>query len=166
MTLAQVRVDERLVHGQVVLGWIPALGVRRLLVLDDEAARDPRLRGSMALAVPDEVHVAFRPLPEAAAAIAELARDPAPGMVVLRSIDDACRAFGLGARFPRLTLGNVHAAPGRAALSAAIHLDAGDLDDLESLGAAGIQVEARTLPADAPIPFDRLRRLSPPAAPA
>ena len=45
-----VRVDNRLIHGQVVEAWLPHLKVQRVVVADDEAASSPLIRAAMALA--------------------------------------------------------------------------------------------------------------------
>jgi hypothetical protein len=53
--IALARIDERLVHGQVLVGWVPHLGARRVVVADDEAARSPLARAAMSLALPPGV---------------------------------------------------------------------------------------------------------------
>jgi mannose/fructose/N-acetylgalactosamine-specific phosphotransferase system component IIB len=40
MSLRLVRIDDRLIHGQVVAVWLRALGARRIVIVDDAAARD------------------------------------------------------------------------------------------------------------------------------
>src|SRR5207253_2194828 len=53
--VALVRVDNRLVHGQVLEAWLPALGAHGILVADDEAAGNVLARSAMALAIPPKV---------------------------------------------------------------------------------------------------------------
>ena len=50
-----VRVDNRLVHGQVLEAWLPALDAHGVLVADDEAAGNVLARSAMALAIPPRV---------------------------------------------------------------------------------------------------------------
>ena len=57
-----VRVDNRLIHGQVVEAWLPHLKVSRVVVADDEAASSPLIRAAMALAVQSAIEVQILPL--------------------------------------------------------------------------------------------------------
>ena len=50
--IALVRVDNRLVHGQILEAWMPRLRATALVVADDDAARSPLARAAMTLAVP------------------------------------------------------------------------------------------------------------------
>ncbi|MFL5446580.1 MAG: PTS sugar transporter subunit IIB, partial [Myxococcales bacterium] len=49
--MALVRVDNRLVHGQVLEAWVPALSVQAILVADDEVAGNALARAAMGLAI-------------------------------------------------------------------------------------------------------------------
>ena len=57
MSLVLVRVDDRLIHGQVVGGWLPVVQAERIVVVSDLAAADPLQTGMMRLAVPEGVSV-------------------------------------------------------------------------------------------------------------
>lgn len=37
MTISLVRIDDRLIHGQVAFGWTTALGINTILVVNDDA---------------------------------------------------------------------------------------------------------------------------------
>ena len=55
MSVALVRIDDRLVHGQVVIGWIPHLNATEILVVSEAAAKDPMQRALMEIALPEGV---------------------------------------------------------------------------------------------------------------
>ena len=57
-----LRIDGRLIHGQVVEAWLPGLKVARVVVADDEAAHSPLMKTAMGLAVPPELEVDILPL--------------------------------------------------------------------------------------------------------
>ena len=59
-----LRIDSRLIHGQVVEAWLPGLKVARVVVADDEAAHSPLMKTAMGLAVPPELEVDILPLGE------------------------------------------------------------------------------------------------------
>src|SRR5207302_6746637 len=86
--VALVRVDNRLVHGQVLEAWLPALGAHGILVADDEAAGNVLARSAMALAIPPKV--SFQVLRvEAAADLLKTGPLAQRTLVLLRDVRDA-----------------------------------------------------------------------------
>ena len=47
-----IRIDDRLIHGQTIVAWCPTLGIKELIGIDDESARNPTLRSIMTMGVP------------------------------------------------------------------------------------------------------------------
>jgi mannose/fructose/N-acetylgalactosamine-specific phosphotransferase system component IIB len=157
--LLLVRVDNRLVHGQVLEAWLPAIDAQGILVADDEAARNTLVRSAMSLAIPPRV--TFQVLPVAKAA--ELLRPGGQGapsprtLLLLRDVRDAVALARGGVALPKLNLGNVHFASGRKQVSASVYLDAAEMDALESLAAAGTVVEVRAVPNEPPVALSVLK---------
>lgn len=157
--LALVRIDNRLVHGQVLEAWLPAIDAGGIVVADDEAARNTLVRSAMSLAIP--AHVAFEVL-----RLDEAARELRPGgkgppatrtLVLVRDVRDAVALASGGVPLPRLNLGNVHFASGRRQVSNSVYLDAGEIEALQKLAAAGTEVEARAVPGEAKVSFEELK---------
>lgn len=150
--VALIRVDNRLVHGQVLEAWLPALDAHGVLVADDEAASNVLARSAMALAIPPKVQ--FQVLKVSGAA--ELLRPGgkgAPGvrtLVLVRDVRDAMALAEQGVALPRLNLGNVHFATGRRQVAPTVYLDAGELEALSRLASRGTEVEVRAVPAEHP----------------
>jgi len=144
-----VRVDNRLIHGQVVEAWLPHLKVARVVVADDEAAHSPLIRAAMGLAVQPQVEVEIRPLQEVD--FAAVSGDGVRTLLLLRNIQDVVVAGGRGLRVQTLNLGNVHFEAGRRQVSPSVFLSRADLDRLKMLAAAGAEVEARAVPSDRPV---------------
>jgi PTS system mannose-specific IIB component len=157
--IALVRVDNRLLHGQVLETWIPRLRARAVVVADDEAAASPLARAAMTLCVPPEVETAIEPLGQVR--FAELAARPEPVLVLVREVAALTRARALGltpAQAPRLNLGNVHFVEGRRPVSPSVFLSGEELAALKALAAAGFEVEARAIPSDPPAGLGELER--------
>lgn len=157
--VALVRVDNRLVHGQVLEAWVPALDADALLVADDEAAGNVLARSAMSLAIPSRLRFSVLRI----AAAADLLRpggQGAPGartLVLVRDVRDAESLAGAGVPLAALNLGNVHFAAGRRAVTASVHLSPGEVAALERLAAAGTQIEARAVPNEAAVPLAAIR---------
>jgi N-acetylgalactosamine PTS system EIIB component len=157
--IALVRVDNRLVHGQIVEAWGPRFGIRRIVVADDETAQNALARAAMTLALPDDL--AAEVVPESSVDWAALAASPERVLVLFREVEELRRAAGRGlspAMAPRVNLGNVHHGPGRRPVSPSVFLREDELAALRDLAAMGFAVEARALPSDSPLDVEAMAR--------
>ena len=147
MTVALVRVDNRLLHGQVIEAWLPVLEADRIVVADDEAARNRLMRAALEICVPPGTDLAVTPVEEAGVHAADARRT----LVLVREVRDAVRARAAGLRFRSLNVGNVHHAPGRRLITASIYLASDEVASLEALAAEGVEVDLRAVPTEAPL---------------
>ena len=65
MKIVMCRVDERLVHGQVIASWSKILSIRQILVIDDQLAKDSFMGTVLAMAAPSGVKVELVSVDEA-----------------------------------------------------------------------------------------------------
>ncbi len=152
--IAFVRVDNRLIHGQVVEAWVPHLRVSRVVVADDEAAQSPLMRAAMSLALPGAVEVQIASVRDVD--FGALANDSKPTLVLLRDVPSAQAAQGRGLPLTHLNLGNVHFGNGRRQVSPSVFLSREDVQALETLGGSGAEVEARGVPSDRPVKLSEI----------
>ena len=153
-----VRIDNRLVHGQVLEAWVPALRVQALLVADDEAAGDTFAQAAMGLALGDGLVLEVLTLAEAAARLGPGGPGPVVGtLLLLREVESAVALARAGVPLPRLNLGNVHFRAGRRPVSSTVYLDDAELSALEALGRAGCEIEVRAVPTEQPLFLPALR---------
>ncbi len=152
--IALVRVDNRLIHGQVVEAWLPTLRVARVAVADDEASDSPLVRAAMGLAVPSSVEVLVEPL--GAMDFTRLSEDAVPTLLLVRDVGGVSEAVDRGLPAGPINLGNVHFAAGRRQVSPSVYLSAEELHVLEGLETRGAHVEARAVPADRSLPLAEL----------
>jgi PTS system mannose-specific IIB component len=150
--IALVRVDNRLLHGQILEAWLPRLGARRVVVADDQSTRSPLARQAMTLCLPPDLPAAVAPVE--AVDWDELAARPEPVLVLVRDVADLARAASSGMTprlAPRVNVGNVHFAEGRRPVTPSVFLTVEEADTLGRLAAAGYDVELRAIPSDAPL---------------
>ena len=157
MTVALVRVDDRLVHGQVVVGWGRPLGAAFVAVVDDVLAASDWEQELYRLGAPEDLPLEFVTVAEAAGRRAAWDADPRPGIVLLGDVATASALAAAGVRFPRLNLGGIHHRPGRAERLPYVFLTDEELASLDQLAAAGVEVTAQDLPATSPVPLRELR---------
>lgn len=141
------RVDNRLVHGQVLEAWVPRLGAQAVVVVDREKARDPLHR--MILEGLGRPGLEVR-LEDPAGAARWLAREGRERrvLVLFEGLAQALEALEAGVEFAVLNLGNLHPRPGSRPVTPTVYLTEEDWRGLERLRAAGVEVEARAVPAD------------------
>jgi len=154
-----VRVDNRLLHGQILEAWVPRLKIQRVVIADDEAAGNPLALAAMTLCVPPELPIEVLPVRDVD--WAALAEDRNRTLVLVRDVADLsqARAAGLTAQLaPRVNVGNVHFAPGRHAVTSSVFLAGPELRQLRSLEGDGFAIEARAIPAEAPTGMAEIER--------
>lgn len=152
--IALVRVDNRLIHGQVVEAWLPHLHAERVAVADDEAAQSPLVRAAMGLAVQPQVEVVIEPLSKVP--FGNLGADPRRTLILLRDVRQVLQAKAQGLSLGHLNLGNVHYQSGRVQVSPSVFLSPEELDQLKMLASEGVEVEARGVPTDRPVTLSEM----------
>lgn len=152
MAIALLRVDERLIHGQVVIAWGNHLRSRRYVVLDDDLADSEWEQDLYRLAVPHKAEACFYRVDEAPRLFRELRQDPTATVVLFRNlmaamaVDPAAWEAG-----DALNLGMLHHKEGSSAVRSYLHLDEGDRAAVKALGALGVRVYGRDLPSSSPV---------------
>ncbi len=149
MPLELVRVDCRLIHGQVVETWLPHTGANCLLVANDDLASNGFLRSVMELAVPPSIHVMFCALDEVAGRLAEIDRRGEKAILLCSSFSDALRIYHSGVRFPSLNIGNLNYAAGKVQISPSVFFSPEDFDLVHCFCHSGVAVVIRATPFDA-----------------
>jgi mannose/fructose/N-acetylgalactosamine-specific phosphotransferase system component IIB len=157
MPIVLFRVDERLIHGQVVVGWGGPLHADRMVVVDDELAASPWEQELYCLGVPPEIEARFHPVDEARAELEAWKADPRRTIVLVRDVATARRVAESGALAgEEVNLGGIHHAEGRAQVLPYLYLRPAERDALHEIAALGATVAARDLPASRRVPLDEL----------
>jgi PTS system mannose-specific IIB component/fructoselysine and glucoselysine-specific PTS system IIB component len=157
VTVALVRVDDRLVHGQVVVGWGRPLRAAFVAVVDDALAGSPWEQELYQLGAPEDLPLEFVTVAGAVTRLPAWEADPRPGMVLLGEVATATALVAAGARIPRLNLGGIHHRPGRTERLPYVFLTDAEMTELAALERSGIEVTAQDVPASRPVPIGELR---------
>ncbi|HEY6866424.1 MAG TPA: PTS sugar transporter subunit IIB [Candidatus Eisenbacteria bacterium] len=143
------RVDDRLIHGQVIVAWGRRLRPSRIWVVDDASAADPWERDLLATVAPG-IEVKVATVAEAAAAYAEEAAAAGGAFLLVRDLRSALALVEAGAAIASFTLGGLHYAPGRDKINEYIYLGAEDRRAARALLARGVRLEVQDVPATRP----------------
>lgn len=147
-----VRIDNRLVHGQIIETWLPFTHARLIVVVNDDLSEDPIRQEIISMAIPDGVEIVFTTVGALAAFFSRnnLVRDDV--MVLFSSCRDARAAHEGGFSFPILNLGNLHYAPGKHQVCAHVALSSEDETCLDYFRDRGVSLDYRCVPGDTDTP--------------
>ncbi|MDE2291207.1 MAG: PTS sugar transporter subunit IIB [Elusimicrobia bacterium] len=149
--LVLVRIDDRLIHGQVVEGWLPVLKARRVVVVSDGAAADPVQRALMELSLPEGTALEVLTVAAAPSTLKAAAAAPERVLVLAPGPQEVLALHEAGVPFSSVNVGGLHYAAGTVQLGRAIFLADADIRSLETLAARGVRVEGRAVPSESPL---------------
>ena len=140
------RIDERLVHGQVVTAWLGHTQAEKIFVLDDATAQDSLLRSIVKMAVPPQVDVQIAAVEEAGELLAELEAE-AKVMVVVKPPENARKILEqYQGTALEINMGNAGMAAGRNKLSSSVYLTEDEVEELRRIESLGHAVYLQTVP--------------------
>lgn len=143
-----VRVDYRLLHGQVVFIWTASIGVDCILIANDDVANDPIQKGILKLSQPTGVKLIFKSVKDSIEALNSGITDKYNLMIITSNVDDGYELASKVEQIRSLNLGNVKLRENTHNLSKLVHVTDEEEKKLKALAAAGIEVEIRAVPND------------------
>jgi PTS system mannose-specific IIB component len=146
------RIDNRLVHGQVIEAWLPHLRARTLVVANDDLAANELRQTIMGLAIPKNITFICCSVAETTITLDQLAASDVSGhiLVLFASCADARHAHQSGAPFSIINLGNLHYGPGKQQVCEHIALGPEDRHCLQYFKDHGVTLDFRCLPTSTP----------------
>jgi len=151
MALVQVRIDDRLIHGQVVVGWRQALNPSRILLCSDEVATTDWQKTIYLSAVPPDVIASVLTLQET---IDELLSNRTDKERILLLVDDPKYIVDLveaGVAITAVNVAGMHFKPGKNQIAPFIFVDERDIAHLHTLYKKGVYLEGRDVPTRSPV---------------
>ncbi len=157
MGIVLARVDDRLVHGQVVIGWGRPLQLERIILVDAGVRESLWEQELYRMAAPTEIALEFLSPAEAAPRLVHWAESRERVMVLVGSVATAAELWRLApGGLHTLNLGAIHAGPGRTERLRYLHLSEEEADTLQELARAGLEVTAQDVPGSRPVPLTEL----------
>lgn len=153
MSIALYRVDDRLIHGQVVVGWGQPLGLGFIILVDDAVRASPWEQDLYRMGVPPGVEVIFASVAEAARGLDGWLHDPRVGIMLAGDIGSMARLVEAAPGVRRLNIGGLHHRPGRTEHLRYVYLSDDEVAALRALAARGLDVFAQDVPTARAVPF-------------
>lgn len=155
MSVALYRIDDRLIHGQVVVGWGQPLNCERIVLVDDEVRASAWEQDLYRMGVPPHVEVVFASVDEAVTQLPVWESDARTAIVLMGDLDTAAALCRRCPQVRRLNVGGIHHRAGRTERIRYVYLTDVEAATLRTIAAGGVTVTAQDVPTAAPVPLER-----------
>lgn len=156
--IVKLRIDDRLLHGQVAYSWKSALSYNAIVIASNAAAADEFRKGVIKMCCPEGVKLATRSVEEAAKLLNNQKLKDMKVFVICGSPEDAGSLLKKIEERPTVNLGGIQMAPGKKLFSKAVYLNEEDLKHLDEIAASGYSIEVQEVPSTALAKYADLRK--------
>jgi len=153
MSIVLTRLDDRLIHGQVVVGWVQHLGVKRIVLVDDEVRSNAWEQELYTLGVPGDITVEFASVDEAVQAVRDWNADATRTLLLAGRVDTIVRLCEGTDVIRKINVGGLHEGNGRTQRLAFVYLTGEEAEQLRRLHDQGVEVSAQDVPTANPAPL-------------
>lgn len=161
MAVELYRIDDRLIHGQVVVGWGQPLNIQLIVLVDNDVAISDWEQDLYRMGVPPEMEIRFADVATAVRDHRSYVDDPRPSIVLTGNVA-TMRALLAGVNDIRtISIGGLHHRPGRTQKLRYVFLTAEEETELRDVIASGVKVTAQDVPAARPVPMEEVLGISP-----
>ena len=150
--IALVRVDDRLIHGQITVGWVPYLHADRVSVVNDRIAANPVLTSIVKAGGTEDFRVDVLSVHEAVRLFGSGEFKAGRAILLFESLKDVRDAILAGMSFNVVNLGGVRGDGEGVRLADAVFLTEADRVIVDEIAGRGVQVEMQLMPRDRPVP--------------
>jgi mannose/fructose/N-acetylgalactosamine-specific phosphotransferase system component IIB len=156
MPVELYRIDDRLIHGQVVVGWGQPFNIQLIVLVDDAVACCDWEQDLYRMGVPPEMEIRFADVATAIRDHGSYVSDPRPGIVLTGNVS-TMRSLLQGATGIReINVGGLHHRPGRSQKLRYVFLSPEDEVELREIVGRGVKVTAQDVPAARPVPMEEI----------
>ena len=146
MAVEMIRIDDRLIHGQIVTAWAKNKQINKIWIVDDGVAKDDFLKGIMQLVAPADKELLITGLSEIPALLSKLDNE-APRVLILVKFPYVAEAiFKAGVKLQELNVGGIGASPDRQKLFKNISASKEEKETLKNIQDMGVDVFFQVTP--------------------
>lgn len=158
MAIKLVRIDFRLVHGQIVTKWIHTIKADTILVINDKLANDSFMLSVYQMSAPAGTKVKVQSVDAFIKHWHETKYDEINCMILIKNVEDAYRLYKGGVVFDAIQIGGLGGSPGRKAVFGPITLDKVDTERLKEINDGGQRVYFHQVPEDGSAEFNAVTK--------
>ncbi len=143
-----LRVDYRLIHGQITTSWVGQLGCDCILIANDKVPGDILRKNALKLAKPPETKLVMKTVEDSIEAINSGVTDKYKLFVIVENVQDARRMVEGCPVFERVNLGNIRMYAGAKQLGTTVFVSEKDMEDIRAMQEKGVSVDVQSIPRD------------------
>lgn len=151
------RIDDRLIHGQVVIGWGRIIGIALYVVVDDKVAKDKIQQNLMRIAVPAEAKTLIFSVDEAIKRLKGVIKNKRVILLFSTPVD-VLRVIEGGFKIKNVNVGGIRQSGDRKELLPTVFLNKQEIESFKKLTQLNIEIEYRLLPGDEKVDFTEVLR--------
>lgn len=144
--IIQIRIDERLIHGQVATSWIGNLSASRVMIIDDTIVKSEMEKSALRAACPKNIKLSILTTENAAKRINEGHYSKERVLVIVKNPSVVKQLFELAVKIPSVTLGNMSKKENRELLKKSVYISKDELGDLSYLEQQNVNVDVQMVP--------------------
>ncbi len=149
--LTLVRVDDRLLHGQIICAWVPFVKADSLVVASDEAAGDTLISEIIESCGCKSLSVNVKNIDDAVKCVKRTDKERV--ILIVGNLADAMRVYEQGLRFTTLNLGNIHHEDSGRKITPSVIVNREDEEIIGKFRSLGVSIEIRDVPASSASPY-------------
>lgn len=146
MAIINVRVDGRLIHGQVAMLWTPSLQITRVMVVGDEIAANEFGKDALKIAKPSGTNLSILPPAKAAANILAGKYDSQRVLIVTREPEALVQMKEAGVPINEVNVGNVSNGENKVTIFKSVYLDQQEIQQFKRLDELGVKLVHQMTP--------------------
>lgn len=154
MEIVNIRIDERLIHGQVAAVWTRFLGTTRIMVIDDEASGDKLLKMALKLAVPANVNLSVLSVLKASERLLE--KDAYLNekiFIIVKGPKTLVDLSKVGVQFKQINVGNISKKMNSIQIKQSVSITREEKSDFQALMNLGVHFVSQMVPSEESIEF-------------
>ncbi len=154
--IALTRIDDRLIHGQVVTAWVKQTNANQIVIVDDPLTKDMFMQRILRSAAPAGITVQVMSRENGAAWLKE--DSPAgEGVIILVKGPEALEyLLDAGVKLPVIVLGGMGNKPGRKKFNKNVSASDEEVECLKRLEQKGSTVQFQLVPDEHPVPLSKM----------
>ena len=147
MKVTLARVDERLIHGQVMTAWCKKCWIKTIILVDKEIAQDEFMISVLEMSAPAGVKVIVKSPSDVVALLANDSSDDST-LLLFKDIDNVDELVKHGYPLKELNIGNVGSSSIRKPITREVYVSQQEKEILRNLSQSGVNVYIQKLPGD------------------
>jgi PTS system mannose-specific IIB component len=151
VSIELVRIDDRLIHGQVVMAWSKAVAVKRIVVIDDKVAKDLIRKMLLETVAPPGVKVSVLNTLEGIEYLKSNGNANEKILLLFTNPATIVTLVENGIAITKVNIGGMSFMQGKTQLTKAVSLDEEDKNAFKALHERGIILQIQVLPNDSPV---------------